>query len=107
MTPKFSVGEVVILQSVDASEWSGEYSVVMIIDGDEEFQDPHRDIRCASPGDGYGYILDCRDLCCIGHTGRVVSICWLESSLRKKHQPGELSYSQLLESLTIKQGAPA
>lgn len=107
MTPKFSVGEVVILQSVDAPEWNGEYSVVMVIDGDEEFQDPHRDILCVSHGEGYGYILDCSDLCGIGDTGRVVSLCWMQSSLRKKHQPGELSYSELLQSLTVKTGAPA
>jgi len=107
MTPKFSVGEVVILQSVSCPQWNGEYSVLMVIPYGTSYECPFFGTSCDNDDSyGYGYILDDPRLHDVVH-GLQCSISWAEHALRKKHQPGELSYTELLESLTVKSGAPA
>lgn len=110
MTPKFSVGEVVILQSVSRPESNGEYIVAVVAGNYEEFIDPHFGSKRMCRGPGTGYVLsDPLLVASLDYASTAIksSAIWAESALRKKHQPGELSYSQLLESLTTKQGAPA
>lgn len=82
MRPKFEVGEVVILQSVGHPERNGEYSVLSLEQG--RFRTPTNELY-----EGFSYMLDDG-----GDVG------WVETSLRKKHQPGELSFTDLMASLS-------
>jgi len=84
MNPKFSVGEVVILQSVRQPECNGEASVLSVEVGE-------RPLREASEMlDGVHYKLNV-----YGQHGNL----WHESALRKKHQPGEHSFTGLMAAL--------
>lgn len=109
MTPKFSVGEVVILQSISMPECNGEYTVACVADDGERFIDPHYGIQRTCRGPGVGYVLSDASLIAVklSRNSQTGSAIWAESALRKKQQPGELSYTELLESLTVKSGAPA
>lgn len=97
MNPLFNVGEVVILASRSSPHLTGEYSVLLVVPEGGEFrcpitQEPAQD---ASPaGSGFGYVLDDGDLTAGG-------IChqWHQSALRKKHQPGEQSFAELMQTL--------
>lgn len=81
MTPKFEVGEVVVLQSATMPELSGEYTVMK-----------HLGLGHALNTDkvefGYELTIECPG--CLG---------WAESSLRKKHEPGTLSFRDLVQTL--------
>jgi hypothetical protein len=88
--PKFSVGEVVILQSAKQPHLNGEYTVVAIPrDGTE-----YMGYRCALGG-AYAYDVGLRLEA--GKPGKPTLA--RECVLRKKHLPGELSYHQLIKSL--------
>jgi hypothetical protein len=87
MTPKFSVGEVVILQSKNHQECNGEYSVTEIWPPDGERKNPDK----VTISTTYGYSLSCDEV--------DSKSCWAESTLRKKHQPGEHSFTELMASL--------
>lgn len=87
MTPKFIVGEAVILHSKNHPECNGEYSVTQVWPPDGERKSPDK-ITIATT---FGYTLSCDDPSSLS--------CWAESALRKKHQPGELSFSSLMGSL--------
>lgn len=106
MTPKFSVGEVVILQSRTRPECNGEYTVVIVAHPGGRYIDPNHGGTMKNSSAGIGYVLDDPNLISAISEG-IASAQWAESALRKKHQPGELSYTDLLESLTVKSGAPA
>jgi len=82
MNPKFSVDEVVILQSVECPEFNGDHSVTEIRVGTFKEQSSELSVE------GIGYRL--------GGTG---DEWWCESALRKKHQPGEQSFTDLMASL--------
>lgn len=79
MRPKFEVGEVVLLRSEDFPECNGECTVLGMY---------HRDPV------GYCYYLD------FVHHVDGFADAWKESSLRKKHTPGELSFTDLMASLS-------
>jgi len=87
MTPKFSVGEVVILQSVNLPECNGEYSVTEIWPPDGERKNADK----VTISTTYGYSLSCDEA--------DSKSAWAESALRKKHQPGEHSFTDLMASL--------
>jgi len=111
MTPKYSIGELVILQSKQLPDYNGEHVIRAIsMKGSEytcrisgiTFEDMY---AC-----GVAYIMeeilpekydgDDPDI-----QGQVVEVYWDESSLRKKHQPGELSFQELMNSFNIKEKA--
>lgn len=99
--PKFEVGEVVILQSVLHSEYNGEYTVESVIGRGDSFKDRLTgDVR-TSTDNQYGYQLS------QVHTYNGKEIVWKETLLRKKHQPGEMSFTNLMSSLKQPQGAQA
>lgn len=79
MNPKFSVGEIVILQSKHYPALNGEYTVTQVI------HEPNFD------WDGnlvdYGYNL----------AGSTIS--WAEHALRKRHQKGDMSFKELMSDL--------
>lgn len=79
MRPKFAVGEEVLLRSKDFPECNGEYTITEL--------KPHS-------LDGYIYKLD------VHHHVEGKSDYWCESALRKKHQPGEISFDDLMASLS-------
>ena len=87
MKPKFSVGEVVILQSKNHPECNGEYSVTGIYAPDGQRKNSDK----VTISTTFGYSLSCDE--------PDSKSAWAESALRKKHQPGELSFSSLMESL--------
>jgi hypothetical protein len=94
MNPKFSVGEVVILQSETMPECNGEYSVLIVVTGKMSYECPVTGEIIISVADGIGYVLDG------GHTDDTGTCCqWGEWALRKKHQPGEHSFTDLMASL--------
>lgn len=94
MRPKFEVGELVILQSVDLPERNGEYGVIeiylpglAIIDGK-----PYKLTAISYRLDGADQTNDS-----LIHGGPTV---FHEVALRKKHIPGELSFTDLMASLS-------
>lgn len=93
MSPKFAVGEDVILQSVDLPERNGEYSVIEIyMPGHIEIDGfPYRITNVTYRLDG----ADEPNSSAL-HNGPTV---WNESALRKKHTPGDMSYQELLSSV--------
>lgn len=93
--PKFSVGEVVVLQSTHHPEYNGEYQVFRIANPGEVHQ-------CRITGQSHllgelekAYILDTPLLAKI--TGR--EAFWKECALRKKHDGCGQSFQQLLTCL--------
>lgn len=83
MNAKFSVGEVVILQSVHYPEENGETTVINM-----RFQEnPLNASTLEAMDSGWVYTIE-------GKTGE-----WHECAIRKKQQPGTLTYDQLMQSL--------
>lgn len=96
MRPKFEVGEVVILQSVNHPEFNNEYSVHAVLDGEDTYMCRVSGKMFAGwTGDSmYVYVLD----------GPIVldgkEILWSENALRKKHVPGDMCFESLMHSLS-------
>jgi hypothetical protein len=79
MRNKFNVGEEILLQSKDFPECNGDYTIVEIVNHHEYGWIYKLDIHFVKPG---------------------WSDYWKESALRKKHTPGELSFEDLMFSLS-------
>lgn len=79
MRPKFEVGEEALLQSVDFPECSGDCTILEVVWTEEH---------------GYCYVID------IKHNAEGYTDHWRESSLRKKHTPGEMTFDNLMASLS-------
>lgn len=88
MRPKFEVGEVVLLRSKKCPQLNGEYTV--------ESLEHWNSVRNSMTGElyGAGFLYQLAGVKAPGADG------WLESSLRKKHQPGEMSFDSLMASLS-------
>jgi hypothetical protein len=97
-TPKFSIGEVVILQSRMMPHHNGEYTVDRIIVKDEVFRCrlTGKMLKSAKLRSGFAYHLSNK----APDPELQTEVSWAETALRKKHIPGELSYSSLMQSLT-------
>jgi hypothetical protein len=95
MRPKFSVGEVVILQSVNYPEFNDEYIVHAVLDGEDTYMCRASGHMFSSwVGDSmYVYVLDGP----IVYDGK--EILWSEKALRKKQEPCGLSYEELMASM--------
>lgn len=96
MSPKFSIGEVVILQSPRFSKYNGEYTVFKI------WSDPKQIFTCRLTGtplrvslaDTFAYHFKKA----LGDDqGR--EICFAESSLKKRQERGDLSFNKLMNTL--------
>lgn len=97
MRPKFEVGEIVILQSKSRPECCGEFTVLQInvTESAGRFEFEGNFYRHDSAA--ISYFLD------DPYPSRVMKLwkaCWDESSLRKKHIPGELNFRELMSSLS-------
>lgn len=89
MTPKFSVGEVVILQSKQVPQCNGECTVLEVLDPDFW-------------NESYGYVTTTPVPEKLAGAG-----AWDESALRKKHQPGGMSFTELMVNLSQHVEAPS
>ena len=96
MKQLYEIGEKVALQSETLPEHNGEYYIEAIIEANEDFE-------CRLTGqiiytnEGHAYILDTPLVDLIECDG--VEALWLESSLRKIHEAGDMSYEELMNSL--------
>lgn len=87
----FAVGEVVILQSRGFPELNGEYPVLDVLHPGQSRQSGG--VLRINTGPKAGYDLGITPP---GHSG-----WWIESALRKRHQPGEYSLEDLVTSLHL------
>lgn len=94
MRPKFEVGEVVLLRSRNYPELHGE-SVVREVYEEGTLVEPESDCEFKYKCVQTSYRLDIS----VVHKGALTSV-WGESALRKKHTPGELSFTDLMASLS-------
>lgn len=85
MRPKFEVGEVVLLRGVSRPERNGECTILEVQESKKGFISCSTGRRC----DRFAY----KTTIYSEYGG------WLESSLRKKHYPGDLTFEQLMSSL--------
>lgn len=98
MNPKFSEGEIVILQSAAHPEYAGEYEVFKVLFYNDEFPDRLDDtvtLVCDGPV-GYVFTEPLADL------PTSTECIWAEYSLRKKHNPSSMSYQELMTNLSTK-----
>jgi len=92
----FSVGEVIILQSPNLSEYNGEYTIHAIVQPNENF-------TCRLTGlnlyttEGVSYVLDEPLLDLVSCEG--AETFWGPSSLREKYYPSEFSFNELIADL--------
>ena len=87
-SPKFHVGEVVILQSNKSPHLNGEYTVLAIVYTGGTYQG----YRC-NFDQPFAYDVG------INAPGEKPHLA-AENVLRKRHQPGSMSYNQLIKSLS-------
>lgn len=97
MNPKYSVGELVILQSRDYPEYNGEYYVDKILEKLEYSTcrltgDVH---YCAGTYGPISYLLSQPHL--NKDIGR--EVFWAELALRKRHEPSQMSFQSLIQSI--------
>lgn len=94
MKQLYEVGEVVILQCKSHPHYNGQHIIHKVL----TFGGLH---QCRLTGtlleesDSLGYVLE--DLLADEETS--MEIFWCESALRKKHQPGEQSFKDLMTTL--------
>lgn len=89
--PLFAVGEIVILHSKKAPEFNGEHQVL-------EVAEPGEVVTVDGVNKKNASSKVCYRLGVVGPTG---SGFWVESLLRKRHQPGEYSFDALKQILAL------
>lgn len=96
--PKFEIGEVVVLQSQQFPQFNGDKTVFKIVKG----RTPHKCrlvegalVTYFNEDDGYGYLFEEP----IPAPDDGVEMSFHERALRKKHQPGEMGFQDLMASL--------
>ena len=103
--PLFSVGEVVILQSVARPEINGEDTVIEVYKRGDLFEDRFTNLHhtLSDPNCMFSYRLKDNAGVSTNDCGIICEAPWNESALRKKHQPGEMSFMQLMSTLKIEE----
>ena len=95
-TPKFAVGEGVILQSLSRPEFNGERTVLSVLRPGQ---------ACLCPISGRRFENGCGTVVYILDDGHIEpdGFCalWGERTLRKRHQPGEYSWQDLKTILNL------
>jgi len=94
--PKYEIGEVVLLRSVELPHMNCEAAVLKIYGGPAGTKIDHEGVGYQLSVGGFSYFLD-KDFPS-PETGN--QIMWAESALRKKHQPGEMGFEDLMFSLS-------
>lgn len=88
--PRFSVGELAILQSVNQPDYDGEYTIKEI-----KYAENIKEVVTKEEITGYWYNL--------GFYSNKGNNFWFEKSLRKKQEPSEMSFMQLMGSLNTEE----
>lgn len=102
----FSVGEEVILQSKDEPRYNGDgYTVDMVVHPGEDFRDPVNSKMYNNFTTDIVYIIHPYIMVEFDDDDDGGVLLFKESSLRKKHQPGEMSFSDLMQKITCKDPA--
>ena len=99
MNPKYSEGEIVILNSKVLPEYNGEYTTSKILTKGEVTVCRITGRRHSHTGKlgNYGYLLDSPKVNKFCPEG--VEAVWAEISLRKKHEPSHMSFQSLIQSI--------
>lgn len=103
MNPKFSVNEIVIVQSPHYPEYNGEYEVL------EVFTPMQFQLYCKGQfqSESKTFVYRLKDYQVVGKKNPQNKIdCASEPSLRKKHQPTSLSFNQLMNVLNSPIASP-
>lgn len=95
MNPKFSVGELIVLQSRSLPQYNSEYTVEAILQKGELFTCRLTNTLLRQIDGGNAYVLSTP----LASPDTDHETFWAESALRKRQEPGELSYTQLMQSL--------
>lgn len=95
MNPKYSVGENIVLQSRSHPEYNGEYTVFKIVRDGQIYTSRLGGQSMISVD--FGYLLDTplKDK----QADFYVEVKWAESALRKKHEPSQMSFQSLIQSI--------
>lgn len=96
MNPKYSVGESVILQSKSMPEYNGEYTVYKILEQHQKFTCRLTGEILSTYDEGLGYLL------CTPLKDKVEGFGetqWMESALRKRHEPSQMSFQSLIQAI--------
>lgn len=97
MNAKFSEGEVVILQSVTMPQYNGEYIIDKIIHPSEPHICRISGIILENCEEIMGYVFTEALLDLVANDGG--ETIWAEIALRKRQEPSELSYTELMQTL--------
>lgn len=101
MTPKFAVGEVVLLRSTSRPHLNGEYTISQIRFGGKSCKDkfyPGGIVKV--PNDfGLGYVLEEIAENAFTTHGNPCECSWVESALRKKHDPSQYNFYELMDNI--------
>lgn len=101
MNPKYSVGEVVILQSISHPEHNGsDYTVQKVLKNGDTYV--CRETGCLitrTNRSGFGYILNELVVTNTNSLGMIIETGWKESALRKKHEPSQMSFQSLIQNI--------
>lgn len=98
MNPKYSEGERVILQSVSQPESNGEYTIRQVVKEGEMYKCRHAGWEVIN-AEGLGYILEEIIDVSVAEDGTPIEGMWAESALRKKHEPSQMSFQSLIQSV--------
>nr|WP_298117386.1 hypothetical protein [uncultured Pseudomonas sp.] len=94
--PLFAVGEVAILQSKSRPELNGERTVLLVVQHGESYICPVSGGCDMNASGALAYVLDDGERGREGHC-----IQWAENALRKRHQPGEHNWQDLMTVLHL------
>lgn len=100
-TAKFSEGEIVILQSISQPWNNGEYTVHRVLTKGSEYNCRISGKPLKRTKDVFAYVLS--EL--VAHSDEYPGqeCPWSERALRKKHNPSEFRYNELIQNLNTKQ----
>lgn len=101
MKQLYEVGEVVLLRSKSAPELNGEYTVRNVVNYGENYtcRLTGAQIRnVPSTGDLFSYILE-EVIIETEIDGRTYENAWKHTALRKKHEPSQQSFKDLMTTL--------
>ena len=93
MNPKFKQGEIVIANFKNYPQNNGEYTILEIMTP-EQAQAEFNDFKIQS---SVYYRLEGLEI--VGPTSGTICSCAAEPALRKKHDKGNMSYKELMNSL--------
>ena len=101
MNPKYSEGESVILKSISHPQYNGsDYTIQKVLKNGDSYicRETGLLITRTNKSD-FGYILNEVVVTNTNDLGMIVETGWKESCLRKKHEPSQMSFQSLIQSI--------